>query len=1369
MANIVGTAGNDILTSTGVDVLSGLKGDDTYYIDGITDVVVEAANSGNDAIYFTSNFDFGIATAYTLALNVERLGLSALDLSANPTFTALNKFVVNGNALNNVISIGDSGSKIRVLAAAGNDTVIGGTGNDEIDGGLGIDYILGNAGSDTLYGGGDVVVDSLEGGTGADTYVLQNTKDKITEVVDGSVNTILLASNYSEAALSLAEITKYNYASSYIRKIDASNVTKALTLTANASIATSIVGGLGNDIIYGGAAVDTLAGGRGNDTYLVTDSSDTIVENADGGIDTLKVLSSASSVTLNLANNVENIDASLITNNATLNGNTLANSITGGKGNDTLYGGNDVAADALAGGAGSDTYIIRDLVDVINEKGTGAGEVDTVKLFVDYDNNGVKNDTLVYTLNNKAIEVLDGSSLLMDSALTGNATTATRLIGSISNDTLTGGTGNDVLIGGLGTDSLVGGGGNDTYLVDDLVTDTIVEGANAGSDTIKLSGAVSVGTVDLRSVALSNFENVDASAVSGNIILWGNSATNTLIGTNGSDIIHGGIGADTLAGGKGSDIYFVDNSGNKVLENANEGYDKVILTNTYNSTSYSLISNVEFLDATTAKQGLTLTGSATTAMTIFGSYYNDKITGSTGDDIIMGYNGNDAIYGLAGNDNLQGDDGADYIDGGAGDDHLYGGGDVVADTLVGGDGNDTYTLKDTKDIIRDTSLTGNKIELNSFFAEDSFSLANNAVGYNYSAAAITHVDAQDVDHGITLTGNNTLFPVVTVIPATETTKAKTVTTYIGVNELLQGTRHDDFITSYSGDDQLWGSYGNATSYGGGDDTLYGGAGRNTLMGGIGDDTYIIDGLATTTTVTEMADCLDSHGSPFLYGTDTIKLVTNNGAFTKGVDQVKLNTQGTLNGLETFEISLANYAEVEILDGSLITGTKLKLTGSTITKIDSQKDERGLFFGNTIIGGSADDTIMGGANCDELYGGGGNDSIEGGGGLNTLYGGYGDDTYKISLKDEEAIVITNPDKTTTSNAWSWSDTDGESVPTLWTEISDTSGIDTIVLTGKDSYSKDHYEHFSLTLPDDVDNLDASAISKDLGLLITGNDLDNFIIGGTGSDYIEAGDGDDTIYDYKNYVKDGVTYHYGNIVDAGNGNNTIITGDRMDIVTALNGDDFLYDYDGDNLIDLGDGNNRIYVGSGHDDITTGTGNDYILAGDGKDTISSGAGNDTIDGGLSDDSIVAGAGDDSILGFEGNDTIEAGTGNDTIDAGTGANLINFDDGGDKDLILSTNANDIIEVISGIDTDDILFYTDNLGNFYMDYTEGDIGSDIVEIAAGGYNDSTTIQVGSSTIHINTIIGQLNASTSGLESAAIAALDAADESAQAAILTWST
>jgi Ca2+-binding RTX toxin-like protein len=178
-----------------------------------------------------------------------------------------------------------------------------------------------------------------------------------------------------------------------------------LTATGNA-LDNRILGNDENNVIDGGAGVDTLRGGLGDDTYYIDTANDRVFEFAGEGTDT--VISSISFKLSTTSQHIEGLelrgsgDIEGWGNNADnlLTGTTGENRLVGANGNDTLSaeGGNDTlnggdGDDSLDGGAGNDLLFGTTGADTLNG---GAGDdrlfagVDTdVDIFVFEDGFGI--------------------------------------------------------------------------------------------------------------------------------------------------------------------------------------------------------------------------------------------------------------------------------------------------------------------------------------------------------------------------------------------------------------------------------------------------------------------------------------------------------------------------------------------------------------------------------------------------------------------------------------------------------------------------------------------------------------------------------------------------------------------------------------------------------------------------------------------------------------------------------------------------------------------------------------------------------------------------------------------------------------------
>jgi Ca2+-binding RTX toxin-like protein len=595
--NIInGTSGNDTLKGiNNNDIIKGFVGNDN--VQGLKGNDTLIGSAGNDTLNGGSGADRMVGGLGNDSYYVDNTGDRVIENANEGTDTVRSSITYTlGNNLENLILTGIV--NINGTGNSLNNRITGNSGNNRLNGG---------AGNDTLIGGSGA--DSLIGGAGNDVYIIDTTTDTITENLNEGTDTVQSSVTYTLG-----------------------NNLENLTLTGTAAINGTgnilnnvITGNSANNTLNGGDGIDTLIGGAGNDVYVIDTTTDTITENLNEGTDTVQ-----SSVTYTLGNNLENLT---LTGTTAINGtgNSLNNIITGNSVNNTLNGGDGI--DTLIGGTGNDVYVIDTTTDTITEnlnEGT-----DTVQ------------SSVTYTLGNN----------LENLTLTG--TTAINGTGNSLNNTITGNTANNTLTGGFGIDALIGGVGNDVYVID-TTTDTITENLNEGTDTVQSSVTYTLGN-NLENLTLTGTTAINGTGNSLNNVITGNSGNNsltagagndTLTGGAGNDILSGGTGADRMTGGKGNDLYYVDNTGDRIIEKADEGIDTV-----RSSITYTLGNNLE---------NLILTGTGNINGT--GNSLNNHITGNTANNRLNGGDGNDTLTGGAGNDTLIGGMGNDILTGGAGND-----------------------------------------------------------------------------------------------------------------------------------------------------------------------------------------------------------------------------------------------------------------------------------------------------------------------------------------------------------------------------------------------------------------------------------------------------------------------------------------------------------------------------------------------------------------------------------------------------------------------------------------------------------------------------------------------------------------------------
>jgi Ca2+-binding RTX toxin-like protein len=623
------------------DQLEGGTGDDTFYLVGSEDRVVEYAGQGTDTIrvqLWSSTGQLGGFVGYIMAdgatAQVENLTYTGsfyntFDGPDIVTDVYFGSFYGTGNSLNNVIT---GGSKDDVLIGlGGDDTLIGKQGADGLYGGLGNDLLIGGQGAD-----------GMNGDDGTDTISYADSNEAVT---------VALATGFFP--VKVLGFDTFLAVRAGLRGGDAEgdtavNIENILgsagndTLVGNA-VSNYIFGDIGNDWINGGLGADLLVGGLGLDLILGAAGDDEIrggqgADTMDGGdgVDTLSYAASAVGVTAAFEN--------------------------------TVFGaGSLFALSVLAGFRGGDAQgdTAKNFENII---GSGLGDTLVGNLAANNLSGREGNDRISGKLGSDIIRGDGGNDVLN---------------GDGGADNLDGGNGNDSLDGGIGVDIMNGGSstanGNDSFVVDDL-GDRVTDTASGDNDTVYSSVSFAL-TAGINKLVLTGVNAINGTASADNTTIIGNSAANIIAGGAGLDILNGGAGVDNINGGTGDDridggtgadimygggstainvghdIFYVDNIGDKVIDVVLNDDDSVLST-----VSFVLSTGVDRLYL---QEGGNLNGT--------GNAQTNFIGGNTGANTLDGMAGNDFLWGGAGGDNLLGGLGNDRLTGEAGNDILTGG------------------------------------------------------------------------------------------------------------------------------------------------------------------------------------------------------------------------------------------------------------------------------------------------------------------------------------------------------------------------------------------------------------------------------------------------------------------------------------------------------------------------------------------------------------------------------------------------------------------------------------------------------------------------------------------------------------------------
>ncbi len=310
---------------------------------------------------------------------------------------------------------GDDGNDL-LIGGSGNDTLIGAIGNDWLNGGEGSDRLVGGVGND-VYAFDNATTNQTDtvvelGEVGTDLLNFATLTTTVTADLSGSTSVANMAHRIVVTGAPGQEANFENISGGSANDMLIGNSANNLLLgncgndtlkgqggadqldggDGNDTLlggggSDYLIGGIGSDWLNGGDGFDWLLGGVGDDVYAFDNATvnevDTVVEQAELGIDTLNFSSMTDNVTANLSSdtalatmshrivhtgasgqaaNLENVFGgagtdTLIGNaaNNLLLGNGGANVLSGGGGTDELHGGD--GRNVLIGGAGSDALI----------------------------------------------------------------------------------------------------------------------------------------------------------------------------------------------------------------------------------------------------------------------------------------------------------------------------------------------------------------------------------------------------------------------------------------------------------------------------------------------------------------------------------------------------------------------------------------------------------------------------------------------------------------------------------------------------------------------------------------------------------------------------------------------------------------------------------------------------------------------------------------------------------------------------------------------------------------------------------------------------------------------------------------------------
>jgi len=680
----------------------------------------------------------------------------AIDLSGGDITPAGGILFTGGNGTDTVVGPNVAGTWSISGAGAGTLTATGATTLTFI----GMENIAGGILNDSFTFAGGSLAGAINGGTGSDTIVGDNT-GRTFSITGTDAGSVVIVS--STSFTSVENLTGGSAADSFLftgsgvltGAVDGGSGSDSLTGT-NSGLIFTLSGadsGSVSTILAGFLSVETLVGGTGTDSLLVQlGASLSGSFNAGSGTDSvdLSVLTSQN-LTISALGSTDGFN---ITGSPVAGGLLNVNSLIGTSNSDSLTGRNAASTWTISA-ANAGTYVdggtARSLAITSVEALTGGTAIDTFQFATGGSLSGAVvggsgNDLLIGDNVSRTFSVTGSDSGDIGTILPAGFTIIENLQGGTAGDSFVFGA------AGVLTGTLNGGNGSDTLTGSDSSLVFSITGANAGN----------VGSI--LAAGFSNVENLQAGSANDTLTFG---ASGSLSGT-----IQGGSGTDTLFGNDANLNYGITGS--------NAGSIVGVL-----AAGFSAIENIT-------------AGSGSDTFQINGGSLTGTLDGGASNDLFQLNSGtlSGTLLGNAGDDTfeLNGGSFSGSVDGGADQDEFFLNGGSLTGLLDGGTENDSLSGSNLGQSFNITGTNSGVVPglVSSFANVETLLGGTGSDAFNFGISGLLNgtidggtgtdsLSGTDAGHSFTINGSNA-----------GTVSAILVNGFSGIENLTGGSGSDSF-------------------------------------------------------------------------------------------------------------------------------------------------------------------------------------------------------------------------------------------------------------------------------------------------------------------------------------------------------------------------------------------------------------------------------------------------------------------------------------------------------------------------------------------------------------------------------------------------